>query len=367
MKPMQRNRGLTLVELLVSMSMGLVIVGAMAALYVRTSQSNRQLEALARLQENARYAFEIMGYDIRMAGNTGCYVPGQPSPTNLISNATDNWWSNMSRPLFGWDETPDSNAVGDANFPQIAPGNYGPNALRGDTLVVLRANGDDKPPRTVASYTLNSGNPITLKPKEGADDFSAGSLLVMSNCAKATVLFKLTRDGKVENDGSSPSADDMASARLLPLSANAYYLRASPYKYPKSSQYIPSLYRQTLTTNNGEIATTAEELVSGVTDLRIRYGLGTIDPDTGYSHVTSYVDATSITDPEVWTDHKTSNKVKVLAVRITLTLESSDDGVRGAAQTFKLGNGASVTDQRLRRSYTSTFRIRNRLEPIPTT
>ena len=98
-------------------------------------------------------------------------------------------------------------------------------------------------------------------------------------------------------------------------------------------------------------STTAEELVSGVTDLQIQYGLRPITPSDRVE-VSSYVDASAVTD---WS--------LVQAVRVTITLESPDDGVRTESQNFRLGNGTILTDQRLRRRYTTTFGIRNRLVP----
>ena len=380
MKPRVRNQGLTLVELLVAMSIGLLVVGVMAALYVRTAQSNRQLEALARLQENARYAFELLGYDIRMAGYTGCYVPNQTIPANFIKNGPNYWWSHIARPLFGQDETADNNANGDSNFPNVAPGAYGPNALRGDTLIVLRANTEDNL-GTVGNYNLGTGTiPFSDSSNTG---FRKGSLLLLTDCKSQTVLFQKTGPADPLNppytaaiehaagtgsstlspgncvshlNVSSPCTTlagtaTMNGARLAALSAHAYYLRASPYKYPNSSQNIPALYRQSLGTSSGQVATTAEELVSGVTDLQIQYGLRPLTPSDKVE-VSSYVNASAVTD---WS--------QVQAVRVTITLESPDDSMRSESQDFKLGNGTTLTDRRLRRSYTTTFGIRNRLFP----
>jgi len=376
---------MTLVELLVAMSIGLVVVGAMAALYVRTSQSNRQLEALARLQENARYAFELLGYDIRLAGSTGCYTPVQATPANFVMSGSSYWWSNIGQPLYGQDETADSNAAGDSNFPSVAPGAYGSNALRGDTLVVLRANTEDRL-GTVGSYDLGTGTvPFTDPTGTG---FNKGSLLLLTDCKSQTVLFQKTGPADpastaaiehalgsgnplspgncvahlnvASNCTTTSSTSAMTGARLAALSANAYYLRASPYKYPNSNQYIPALYRQTLGTASGQVSTTAEELVSGVTDLQFSYGICvtdlngncTIKASDGVSEIASYKNASDMNSAD-WS--------KVLAVRVAITLESPDGSVRDDAQSFKLGNGTTLSDRRLRRSYTMTFGIRNRL------
>ncbi|MEN9473308.1 MAG: hypothetical protein RIS48_28 [Pseudomonadota bacterium] len=369
MKSRRHARGLTLVELLVSISIGLVVVGALAALYLSTARSFRQLEALGQLQSNARYVFEIMGYDIRMAGNMTCQVPGQANPTNFITNynAAQQWWSNTDQPLFGYEETADSNAVGDANFPQTAPGGYGPNALRGDTLIVLRANADETVGK-VGSYDLgNAAIPFTAPPNTGfKSGFKSGQLLLLTDCSTTAAVFQKTgpnneaspiehnetancSDYLKSNCASSGNIQDMTGAKLLPLSANAYYLRNSGRKYSRSNSLIPSLYRQTLTTSSNAPATSAEELVSGVTDLQILYGVGTPNAD-GTLVISAYAEARNVTD---WT--------RILAVRVTVLLESQDDNVSTESSSFTLGNGTVITDRRLRRSYTMTFGLRKRL------
>lgn len=358
MKSRRHARGLTLVELLVSISIGLVVVGALAALYLSTARSYRQLEALGQLQSNARYVFEIMGYNIRMAGNMTCQVPGQANPTNFITNynAAQQWWSNTDQPLFGYEETADSNAVGDANFPQTAPGGYGPNALRGDTLIVLRANADDKPSATISSYVANTDSPIVLGSGNfDDDDFDAGKLLLLTDCRTTSSIFSSTGQDKnkilhgKKLGSSTAGSTDIAGAKVVTLSANAYYLRNSGRKYRNSSSFIPSLYRQTLTTSSGSVATEGQELVSGVTDLQILYGVGTPNAD-GTLVISAYAEARNVTD---WT--------RILAVRVTVLLESQDDNVSTESSSFTLGNGTVITDRRLRRSYTMTFGLRKRL------
>lgn len=361
MKPYRQAPGLTLIELLVSISIGLIVVGALAALYLSTARSYRQLEALGQLQSNARYVFELMGYDIRMAGNWGCHVPGQPAPANFVSHYANQWWSNTDRPLFGQDETADGNARGDASFPE----DYKNEALRSDTLIALRANADDTT-GTVGVYDLGSGSiPFS---DAGHKGFKAGALLLLTDCNTTATVFQKTgppANGEtspiehkasgnckedLKGDCASPgSLQDMSGAKVLPLSANAYYLRNSGRKYGNSGNYIPSLYRQTLSTSGNAPGTTAQELVSGVTDLQILYGVATPAAD-GNLIIDNYATASNVSD---WS--------RVLSVRITVTLESQDDNLSDISRSFTLGNGTVVTDRRLRRSYTMTLGLRKRL------
>lgn len=351
MRPPRHSQGLTLIELLVSISIGLVVTGAMLALYLGTARSYRQLDALAQLQSNARYVFEIMGHDIRMAGNRSCQVPGLNVPVNYVSNPASNWWSNTDRPLFGQDETTDGNAVGDANF----PADYKGQALRGDTLIVLRMDPDDATPAAVASYNnpaTGLANPLILR----SGSFSVGSLLLLTDCSTTVSLFQMTgSSGGVQHGMPTSSAPNMSGAKIVPLSAHAYHLRNSGRRYPSSSSFIPSLFRQNLTTSASAPATVAEELVGGVTDLQIRYGVDTSASPAGV--IGSYLSASEINAAGYsWTDPN-----RVLAVRVTVTLESADDNVNDVSRSFTLGNGAVISDRRLRRSYTMTFGIRQRM------
>ena len=70
-----RMRGLSLIELMIATTISLVILAAVGWVYQGTSQTYRSHDALARMQEGARYAFELMSKDLRMAGVAGCPYP----------------------------------------------------------------------------------------------------------------------------------------------------------------------------------------------------------------------------------------------------------------------------------------------------
>lgn len=64
----RRPRGLTLIELLVSMAIALIVLGAVAVTFSGTSGGRMEVERSGRLTENASYAMELLSEEIRLAG-----------------------------------------------------------------------------------------------------------------------------------------------------------------------------------------------------------------------------------------------------------------------------------------------------------
>ena len=85
----RRQLGLTLVELMVALVLGLVVIGAVVNLFLTNRQTYRTTENLARMQENLRIAYELMARDVREAGATAC---GSTNIANLL-NGTPSIWS----------------------------------------------------------------------------------------------------------------------------------------------------------------------------------------------------------------------------------------------------------------------------------
>ena len=69
---LRHQRGVTLVELMVALALGLLITVAMLKVYVDASGLYRFNEGLARVQENGRFALEFIRRDARVAGFWGC-------------------------------------------------------------------------------------------------------------------------------------------------------------------------------------------------------------------------------------------------------------------------------------------------------
>ncbi len=69
---LRHQAGLSLIELLVAMVIGLFLVGGLAALSVNSKTTYETQDYASRLQENARFAMQFLNYDLRMSGYYGC-------------------------------------------------------------------------------------------------------------------------------------------------------------------------------------------------------------------------------------------------------------------------------------------------------
>lgn len=63
-----RQAGLTLLELMISLGLGLILLTGIGTIYVGSNQTYRVQEQNARIQESGRYALDLIGRSVRQAG-----------------------------------------------------------------------------------------------------------------------------------------------------------------------------------------------------------------------------------------------------------------------------------------------------------
>jgi len=82
-----RQSGVSLIELMISITIGIVILAAILAVYSATSSTSKQSETNTRMSEDAAIALNYMAGYIRMAGFT---VPqaNVPANTAVVGSAT---------------------------------------------------------------------------------------------------------------------------------------------------------------------------------------------------------------------------------------------------------------------------------------
>jgi type IV pilus assembly protein PilW len=80
-------RGVTLIELMVAMLLGILVAGGIITIFLSTSNSNRVQTQLARMQEDGRFAIGQLNDDLAMAGGLYCNNTGgiaTPSTSNVF-------------------------------------------------------------------------------------------------------------------------------------------------------------------------------------------------------------------------------------------------------------------------------------------
>lgn len=371
--PRSTQRGLTLIELMIALGLGLVLVAALGYLYAGQRQSWRTLEAVARLQENGRYALELLGQDLRMAGYGGCLSLAELRPAlraRLDDAARNGQFNTFITPFLqhgwavrgfaGWGV--DRNLDGSVNADD-RPNNY---VLDTDTLLVVGGGNPTLSP-SGSMATTNADIPLVGNTR----DFRQGELTLIADCQHGDV-FRVSDANAAYETGSTPinHTDPLPhdaqrntsgslskaygpEALVMPLSLNVYYLRR------REASALPSLYRLPWARNSVGPSNagwgSSEELVEGVEAMRVVYGVD-IDND---GTVDDYRTATNV---------NVTDWPRVRAVRVSLLMVSNENGVATAPQTYlwdtdndgELDNPVTATDRRLRMVFTSTYALRNR-------
>jgi type IV pilus assembly protein PilW len=327
MKQKARQKGLTLVEMMIAITLSLILTAAVGFLYVGTKQTYRSQESLARLQENARYALEVISRDVRMAGYRGCAGQGKPF-ANTLNTPTNYAW-NFAIPIQGFESTGTSTWSPALDASITSP-------LGGSDVITVRSVQSDGVPvvahgSATGDLTVNAGSGLEQWEVVLAASCTNSAVFQITNVPATTVSHADTgtNPGNVTNNLGAI----YTSGEVIPISTKTYYLRSNPAGRP-------ALYRI-------EADNAAEELVENVAGMQITYGEDT----NGDSAIDTYRDADDVVD---W--------AKVLSVRVSLLVNTQEDSLTPQPQAYAF-DGATVTapDRRLYKVFTETIGIRNRL------
>jgi type IV pilus assembly protein PilW len=120
---MKRSRGFSLVELMVAMVVGLIIVSGAFSLHSGTRKVQAINEAQMDMVADARFAIEMIAYDLRHSGmwggtnksglidckstDTACVSSssGDTPPSSAAGDCAVGWYYDLSRPVFAVDDT----------------------------------------------------------------------------------------------------------------------------------------------------------------------------------------------------------------------------------------------------------------------
>lgn len=331
------SRGVTLVELMVSMVVGLIVVGAAITVFLATSRTYQATESLGRVQENMRVAFELMARDMREAAGNPCE---KNLPLyNVLNNPTGRWYADFLTGVRGYE--------GAQPFADAAFGTGTGQRIAGTDAIELKS--------AVSGVSIVNHVPVSAQLKVATVDHGlfAGDLALACDFGEAAV-FQVTNaqpgtndtivhnpgtgtpgncskglgfstpvncdgangnqyafgcyQGKFsgsgcdgDDDGVKNEPEDLWPALVAKLRASRWYIGANDHGGR-------SLYQSTLSNKAGVLTVENNEIAEGVRDMSLRYLL---------SGSTNYVDATAVSAAD-WTSDK------VVAVSADLTIEGTD-------------------------------------------
>lgn len=252
--PPRPPRGYTIVELMVSITIGLIILAALVTLFAGNSRERGEIERANQQTENGRYALQMLSDDLRDAGYLASFNPGTvvaPNPQLVVPAAPPNVCATdlatltgaMSMPIQGFYQ------------PASAPACLTDWSAGTDILVVRRAS-------TCAVTTPGCDPPVAgdvyLQVSGCSTELGAGNFYAFdSNLGNLTLTQK----------------DCATPASTYQFRTHIYYIANND----KAGDLIPTLKRAEL----GAGVFTIVPLVEGIEKLRLEYGLDTAVPTTG--------------------------------------------------------------------------------------
>lgn len=126
--------GLTLVELMVSLTIGLVVLATMAGLFVASSRSRADTDVSADAIETGRHAMDLLARELSQAGYYGTVAAANISGSTAAPCSTNaaEWESSLGLHVLGWNSSPGASDP-DPNCIVRKPGT--------DAIFVQRARG----------------------------------------------------------------------------------------------------------------------------------------------------------------------------------------------------------------------------------
>ena len=350
------QNGLTIVELMIALAIGLFMIGAVSTLYVRMRSSFDYLTEVTRMQESGRFAMETIARDVRMAGYNGC-GKSVKSLVNVVNGAGSNPFLDFSTPIRGYEGGVDTlpSALTTAG------------ALSGTDAIILL--GVD----TSNELVVQNHNPNSAQIDTNTHSIKPGEILLITDCSKASI-FQMTgptnnnnnASNVVHNTGTGTPGNCYKAlgascgagavnytykpgSSLLRIYSNAYFIGNSSLGDGSRSLFTMALEGST----TGSSAT--KELITGIENMQVTYGLDANGDGTAEKFVTA--DAVG-----------SSNWSQVTTVRISLLIRSTKTNIATGNQTYTYSTTAGSTteisvtpnDKILRQVLSETIVARNR-------
>jgi len=315
-----RQKGFTLIELMVALLLGLLVVAAAGSIFLSNRRVYGSTEAVGRIQENQRAAFEMIARDIREAGVNPCSRFNASNPITVQATGVDaQFWGRFANGVFG----------------ASSGGN--------DSISLYLANNRDY--RITAH--ARPADPVTLNTVNG---LAAGQTLMACNTDHAIVFAATGISGTAvqhaagQNCGAGLTPTPDASLCSSAVSGPGYCFRiattptaadvtACPRGISRSPSFVVVPYEASWTvasnTRGGSslyrtVQGTRSEIAEGITGLAIGYKIGT---------ASNYVDAAAVSAASAWGQVTALHLAMTLVAEQGAMSESDIQGVDGSVLT----------------------------------
>ena len=324
-KQLSKQKGLSLVELLVALALSSALMAGIIDIYLENKRNYVQNEEYARLQENGRFALGLLKREVIMAG----FYAGLPEPSGMTASAisTDcvysgNWALGLDASIELANDIATSGSVQTVSSTTFSSTCMNATELQAGSDVLAIKRTADTP--TLENGNLNVGAASDKQWYLRLEEYGG------------TRSWEYIADG-----GSIPAGDATAGSKVDYWEFYAKILFIQSYS-GSAGDNIPSLCIKSLENS----AFTKNCFVEGIEDLQVEVGIDT--NSDGYAN--QYVSAPTAAQLQ-----------NAVAVRLHLLVRSVNE-IQGYTnnKTYALG-GKTVTanDGYLRQVYSSTVLLRN--------
>ena len=322
------QQGITLIELMIALVIGLLATGAMLKVYVDGSRLYRFNEGLARIQENGRFATEFIRRDARVAGFWGCNHEADLS--NLIDANSNSYIDIEVGHITGTDSDTDSitfygagNSVATVSSNMTSP----------DSAISISSTGK-----------LEKDDALLINDCETADIFQ----LTSDPSGSPSPPLEHEIDGNNANTSAELSKAYAAGSGLYPVRQTTYCIA------PGADPEQLSLRRLTNPASSETCQDHGDELVEGIENMQVLFGEDTDADDEGTNGdgtANRYVDS----------DDSGLDMDRVVSLRIFLLVRSINDNLTTEPSPYYFVDQKIIpTDKRLRKVFTTTITLRNK-------
>ncbi len=341
--------GLSMIELMIAIVIGLLLLAGTASLLISNKRIYKEQNEMGRLQENARFAMEMLIRDIRRAGYIGCM--DRVSDLNSVVNGTsnDDFLLSMGNTLEGSENASDW-------YPSNSTEGTGDMLAGSDGISVkffepLGISIESEMPNPAADLNVTSIKGLAV-----------GDIIALSDCASADIMqltavqsapTRMQHNPGNTNPSPGNSTQVLSKAysedsEVTKLVSRRYFVGTNPVT-GETSLYRYAQDRIDADADGNRDEFISQEVIEGVENMQILCGEDTAGND---KIADTYVTADAV-----------ANWDQVVSARISILMRTVKEDFSASMNTSTYNLMGTVIDpaddHRRRRVFTSTVQIRN--------